>query len=204
MGEPHRVDEIQGDIVHVYDDIEEADNRLPNWWLWTFYIAIAFAVVYWAYYHQLRLGKGPLARYNQERLEQLNSVGEITGEELVAMSQDPLVVPEGRRIFEKNCVTCHGSEAGGKIGPNLTDEYWLRGGAPMQILDTVMDGTDKGMQAWASKLGPGRVRQVVAYVLSVRNTNKPGKGHEGKKYVPAASTKKAAAPKPGKEPPEGG
>ena len=43
MSEGKRTDEIQGEILHVYDDIEEADNNLPTWWLLTFYGAIAFA-----------------------------------------------------------------------------------------------------------------------------------------------------------------
>ncbi len=33
MSEAKRTDEIQGEILHVYDDIEEADNNLPTWWL---------------------------------------------------------------------------------------------------------------------------------------------------------------------------
>ena len=52
MSEGKRTDEIQGEILHVYDDIEEADNNLPTWWLLTFYGAIAFGLVYWFYYHE--------------------------------------------------------------------------------------------------------------------------------------------------------
>ena len=56
MSEAKRTDEIQGEILHVYDDIEEADNNLPLWWLLTFYGAIAFGVVYWFYFHEFAIG----------------------------------------------------------------------------------------------------------------------------------------------------
>ncbi len=36
---------------HVWDDdLREYNNPLPNWWLWTFYATIIFAVVYWILY----------------------------------------------------------------------------------------------------------------------------------------------------------
>lgn len=43
---------------HVWDEnLEEATNPLPNWWLWTFYITIIFSVVYWAFYPAWPIGK---------------------------------------------------------------------------------------------------------------------------------------------------
>lgn len=36
---------------HVWDgDLQEFDNPIPTWWLWTFYATIIFALVYWVLY----------------------------------------------------------------------------------------------------------------------------------------------------------
>jgi cytochrome c oxidase cbb3-type subunit 3 len=92
-------------------------------------------------------------------------------------------VAEGRDIFMKHCVACHAERAQGNIGPNLTDQYWIHGGEPMDLHRTVMDGVlDKGMTAWGRQLGPRRVESVVAYVLTLRNTNEPGKEPQGELY----------------------
>ncbi|MEW6445282.1 MAG: cytochrome-c oxidase, cbb3-type subunit III [Pseudomonadota bacterium] len=43
---------------HVWDgDLREYSNPLPNWWLWTFYATIVFAVVYWILYPAWPVGK---------------------------------------------------------------------------------------------------------------------------------------------------
>lgn len=43
---------------HVWDDdLQEATNPLPNWWLWTFYLTIVFAIVYWVIYPAWPIGK---------------------------------------------------------------------------------------------------------------------------------------------------
>lgn len=36
---------------HAWDgDIQEFNNPLPNWWLWSFYATVLFALVYWVFY----------------------------------------------------------------------------------------------------------------------------------------------------------
>jgi cytochrome c oxidase cbb3-type subunit 3 len=195
MSDIKRTDEIQGAIVHVYDGIEEADNRLPNWWLLTFYAAMVFAVGYWVYYHSLAAGKLPYAAYQHERSQQLEGGGDVSDEQLLALAADPLTVPEGKRVFETTCVPCHGERAEGKIGPNLTDAYWLHGASPTEIYTTIFDGVpDNGMQPWGGTLGPAKVKQVTAYVLSIMNSNVPGKEPQGEKLSLDGAAKDPAGP----------
>ena len=42
---------------HVWDDnIQEFNNPLPRWWLWTFYATVLFAIVYWTMYPSWPVG----------------------------------------------------------------------------------------------------------------------------------------------------
>lgn len=169
-------------VVHEYDGILEMDNRLPRWWLYTFFGAILFAAGYWVYFHSYELGEVPSVRYARERAEanaaeaeKLMAMGEATPEMLLALSNDAKMTMDGKAIFDSNCLTCHGEGGKGKVGPNLTDDAWLHGHEPMQIYGTVKDGySPKQMPAWGAKLGETRLRQVVAYVLSIKGTNVSG------------------------------
>jgi cytochrome c oxidase cbb3-type subunit 3 len=180
-----RHDEIQGEILHVYDGIEEADNELPRWWLATFYVAILFGAGYWVVYQAFEVADNPVKAYAKAKLDALNKGGDVTEERLMGLVADPLMVESGQSTFKTNCSKCHGSNAEGKIGPNLTDPFWLHGGSALDIYNTVFHGQPaKGMPAWNS-LGPASVQQVVAYLLSIRNSNVPGKAPQGKEWTPA-------------------
>jgi cytochrome c oxidase cbb3-type subunit 3 len=168
---------------HQFDGIEEFDNHLPNWWLWTFYGACIFSLFYWLYYHGL--GLGPTSREYYEREMAAAAAAkvtvEVTEESLLTLSADTAGLQAGRQVFEQNCVACHGPDGGGTLagaplpGPNLTDGAWIHGGAPMQIHATITNGVvEKGMLAWGPILGPTKVQQVAAYVLSIRDTNVAG------------------------------
>jgi cytochrome c oxidase cbb3-type subunit 3 len=180
MSSSKKHDPIQGEIIHEYDGIQEADNRLPQWWLFTFYSAVLFAVGYWFYYEEFKAGAGPLQAYLAEKaaVDEKNGVDPTEGE-LMALSTGP-TRDLGKQLFATNCVACHADQGQGKIGPNLTDGAWLHGGAPLAIFKTVRDGVPaKGMPAWGPTLGRAGVSQVVSFVLTLRNTNVPGKAAEG-------------------------
>src|SRR4051812_27359947 len=98
-------------IVHVYDDIREADNVLPRWWLYTLYGAIAFAIGYWSIYQVWKSAPGPVEEYKRvmsaERkaeARRLKEAGPITAEKLIALSKNQEEVAEGKRIFDSTCV----------------------------------------------------------------------------------------------------
>lgn len=177
-------------LDHDYDGIQEYDNRLPTWWLVILYATVVFAFFYWAYYHTLG-GPTPQDRYRGELVaaaeaELARMEGQaLNNETLFTMASVPTQVESGRAIFQQFCVVCHADQGQGNVGPNLTDAYWLHGGRPMDILHTVTNGVpDKGMVAWGNQLGPRRVQQAVSYILSLRNTNVPGKDPEGDKVGP--------------------
>ncbi|WP_288999372.1 cytochrome-c oxidase, cbb3-type subunit III [uncultured Psychrobacter sp.] len=84
------------------------------------------------------------------------------------LSENPNALKVGSRLFLQNCSVCHGSNAKGALGyPNLTDNDWLYGGAPENILTTLHNGRVGGMAAWRDQIGEDGVRAVSEYVLSI-------------------------------------
>lgn len=170
---------------HTFDDIEEFDNRLPNWWLWSFYTACIFSVFYWLHYHTLGTGALPREAYLVEqqeaakRLEAQLAANPVSNEMLLQLAANPAFVAEGKAIFQDatKCALCHKPDASGNIGPNLTDAYWIYGGTPMDIYTTILKGRPGGMLAHEA-YGQGFVQRATAYVLSIKNTNVPGKAPE--------------------------
>lgn len=141
-----------------------------------------FAVVYWFQYHVFHSRPLPPAAFQQEMAadyraaaERARRAGAMTPEALQALARDPQTVAAGHTVFTQNCVACHTATGGGLIGPNLTDVFWIHGGAPNVIYRTVLEGVPaKGMPAWGPQLGEQRVQSVVAYLLTIRNTNVAG------------------------------
>lgn len=169
---------------HTYDGIEEYDQKLPNWWLFTLYIAIVFFVVYWVAYYQLPLGMKSDKEKIEEKVAKLEAkratmlaelVATLTDESLLEMSQETENVSAGKAIFESKCLPCHGVKLDAMAGPaklpgvSLIDEEWKYGNNPLSIMKIVTDGSpdiSKGMIAWKTQLAPTDIAQVVSYILS--------------------------------------
>lgn len=145
---------------HSWDGIEEYNNPLPRWWLWTFYATILYSVVYMVLYPAIPmvkeatpgiLGYSTRAEVAAEiqRFEDMNAdletkLASVELEEIVA---DPdlhnYAVQGGGAVFRTFCAQCHGAGADGvqSLGyPNLLDNDWLWGGTLEDIYLTVNHG----------------------------------------------------------------
>lgn len=166
---------------HTFDGIQEYDKRMPNWWLLTFYATIAFSIGYWFYYSHTRLAPSDQAQVENElaRIQEAKvASGAVVLDDnaLWNLSRDAKVVGAGGATFQSTCMSCHGPELKGGIGPNLVDQIWTKGGRPTDIMNTVVKGTDKGMPSWGPVLGNKKISEVVAFILSKHEIGEPAMG----------------------------
>lgn len=182
---------------HGFDGIYELNNKIPPWFNILFYGTIVFAAVYLVDYHVLGSGNVMIDEYVQEvtvanqQREELIRTGAFVNENNVTMLTEAADIDKGKQIFSVNCTPCHGPDAGGTVGPNLTDQYWIHGGGIKNIFKTVKNGVPaKGMISWAALLTPKQMQQVSSYVLTLQGTKPPtGKAPEGNIWVETDSTK---------------
>lgn len=183
-------------LDHEYDGIKELDNKIPPWFTYLFYITIIFAVYYMLDYHvfetsklqhdeyveQMAIAERDIALYIEKvRLEEA-AKGIIL--EIKLLTDEP-ALNSGKIIYEKNCATCHGTEGGGIVGPNLTDDYWIHGGGIQNIYDVIKKGVPaKGMISWELVLNHKDILETASYVFSLHGTSPlNAKSPEGDLYV---------------------
>lgn len=160
---------------HEYDGIREYDNPMPRWWLLTFAGTIIFSVLYLFNIGPIGSGEGRIAIYEKEMKAFADAnpapTGTVSDDDLRPLLADAGALADGKAAYGSFCASCHAPDGGGLIGPNLTDAYWLHGGALADIYRTVAQGVlEKGMPPWEKSLKPEQLRAVVAYVASLQGT----------------------------------
>ena len=166
-------------LDHDYDGIKELDNVLPPWWVGLFYVCIIFGVIYFVRfevygdYSQEEEFLADMKKEDEKVAEYLKTAPDQMNVDKVTLLTDAPALAEGKKIFESNCVACHRADAGGAIGPNLTDENWILGGGIKKVFTTITEGgrSGKGMVAWKESLKPTEIQKVASYVLSLQGSN---------------------------------
>lgn len=160
---------------HTWDgDLVEGNNPLPRWWLGLFWLTIAFGLGYVIVYPSFGsfsgFGWSQVGQYEDEVAAAEAAYGPLfatfAATPIEELSRDPAALRAGRNLFSNNCATCHGSDARGARGyPNLTDEEWMYGGEPTQILSTIKGGRTGVMPGFGAGI-PDEQRELLAdYVL---------------------------------------
>lgn len=145
---------------HQWDGIEEWNNPMPRWWVWTFYATIVWGIGYSVAYPAWPLitaatpgllGASTRADVAAEiaRVDAGNAdiKAQLVAADLNAIQANPDLAAYAERagaaVFRTNCSTCHGSGAAGFEGkgyPNLLDDDWLWGGTMEDIYITIAHG----------------------------------------------------------------
>ncbi|RWN63661.1 MAG: cytochrome-c oxidase, cbb3-type subunit III [Mesorhizobium sp.] len=195
MSDEH-IDEVSGVSTtgHEWDGIRELNNPLPRWWVITFYVTIAWALVYTTAYPAWPMltsaTKGMLGYSSRKDVKNDLAAAEAANGKYVAAIQAKSVseiltdddlrefaVAAGAAAFKVNCTQCHGSGAQGSKGfPNLNDDDWLWGGSPDQIQQTITHGLRfasdpdtrlSEMPAFGDIIAADQIAKVSAYVASL-------------------------------------
>lgn len=175
-----------------YDGIQELDNPTPAWFMYLFYITIAFAIGYLLIYHVFRVAplqydeyKNEMAMAAKQKAAFLAKSANRVDENTVKLTTDPAVLASGKEIFVSRCSPCHGMNGQGVVGPNLTDDYWLHGNKISDVFKTIKYGVGaKGMPTWENQLSPKQISDVANYVESLHGTNPPNpKEPQGEKMT---------------------
>ena len=186
-------------LAHDYDGIKELDNTLPPWWVYLFYGCICFGIVYLVRFEimggdnqEMEL-KNEMAQAKIDVADYLKTAPDLMDEKTVTLLTDPAELKIGKSIYITNCVVCHRADAGGQIGPNLTDNNWILGGGIKNVFHTINNGgrDGKGMISWKATLKPKEIQKVSSYVLSLQGTNPiDPKAPDGEVWVEPTAVKK--------------
>jgi cytochrome c oxidase cbb3-type subunit 3 len=196
-----KVPVVKGEEVqtlgHVWDEnLEEYNNPLPRWWMYMFFITLAFGLGYLILYPGL--GKYPglfgwteVGQYQKERATAEAKFQPLYDkylkQDIRTVAADPQAKEMGSRLFQTYCVQCHGSDARGAKGfPNLVNHDWLYGGSPDKIEETIQGGRHGQMPAFGPAFGEEKVKDVANYVLSLSNRQ-----HDADRAARGAETFKA-------------
>ena len=194
---------------HSWDGIEELNNPLPRWWLWTFYGTIAWGVIYtilfpaWPLVNSATAGVLNWSTRSEvaERIAAVEEANAPIEARLVETSltevpaDDQLysyAVNAGAAVFRTNCSQCHGSGAAGAKGyPNLLDDAWLWGGTVEDIAYTVRHGIRNEddpdarysqMPAFGEMLSRDEIATLVTHVQSLQSGADPLAGPGGELF----------------------
>jgi cytochrome c oxidase cbb3-type subunit 3 len=166
-------------VGHKWDgDLEEWNNPAPRWWLYLYFITIAWAVGYMIAFPGLGSWEGALGWSQQGQYDaEMQAAAERYEpiyEEFAAMDFEALAKNEdanqlGKSLYASYCTTCHGSDARGATGyPNLADNDWLWGSSEDALVSTITNGRVAAMPVLAPALGGDQgVNNMVKYVRSL-------------------------------------
>lgn len=75
---------------------------------------------------------------------------------------------QGKSLYAALCAACHGKDARGNVGPDLTTTHFKYGKSHTAIELTITSGRQGGMPAFGSQLKKDEIASLADYILSLQ------------------------------------
>lgn len=173
---------------HNYDGIQEYDNPTPAWWTWIFIGSVIFGIIYLFFVLAAGDELSPIGQYRRASVANLElQYGELGDVQPDAATLIDLQTRDGGKwmsaaqsIYQVQCKRCHGGNAEGLTGPNLTDDAYLHVQSIEDIATVIREGANNGaMPPHEAILEPVEIVLISSYVALLRGTNAPGLPPDG-------------------------
>lgn len=81
--------------------------------------------------------------------------------------RDPQAIQEGKVLYQRLCIFCHGARGRGAKGPDLTDDFWRFGGRDGEVFASIAAGRPRTqMGAFAGRITSDEIWRIIAYLRS--------------------------------------
>jgi cytochrome c oxidase cbb3-type subunit 3 len=77
-------------------------------------------------------------------------------------------VAAGKKLYGTLCASCHGENAKGGVGPDLTHSKYKYGKARLDITKSIAEGRPDGMPSFSSQIDAEQVESLVEFVLTLK------------------------------------
>lgn len=166
-------EDVMSDENKEYDGIRyRPEKHSPLVFRILFWGLVAWGVLFSGYYlfsgwssygefEQIKKAKEARLAAQQEKKSQAQAIP--THEEIRSTN----LIDEGKKEFASRCVACHGANAKGGIGPDLTAAKYKYGKTAPEVTTSIADGRPGGMPGFKNELSGDKIQGLVQYLLSL-------------------------------------
>lgn len=183
-------------LEHNYDGIQEYDNPTPGWWWMMLNVTVVFSALYFVFFTfspaSWTLAESYDAGVAANLRLQFGEIGDLKADEptLLKYMNDKKWLTVGENVFKGKCAQCHGKDAEGLTGPNMTDDVYKNIKKLTDIPQVIANGAANGaMPQWKTQLHQNEIVLTAAYIASLRGKNLRGpRPPEGEAIPPWPTT----------------
>lgn len=144
---------------HEYDVITYRTKKsFPGIFRTLFVVSAVVGVVCIGYY----LLSGSDSRSDTPAIKKLINSNDLPGHKAVEVS-----AAAGRQLFGTLCAGCHGKNARGGVGPDLTVSTYKYGRSKSDITKTITDGRPGGMPSFSSRIDREQIENLAEFVRTL-------------------------------------